>query len=112
MKSVKTRFAPGSEGTNPWPWMKNENVEVSFAPMSVVTVGAGLPLMHAPWAFVRQTKTAMGKLPLRGLTVIDRVTPTFVVATAKAAAPVLPWMSTVRFGVVVAASAMMSATGV
>src|SRR5262245_47012245 len=79
--------------------------------MVVVTLGAGLPLMHWPLAFVRQTKTATGRLPLRGVTVIDRSTPTFAVATANATEPLLPGMTAVKPGVVVAASAMMSATG-
>src|SRR5262245_62060610 len=89
------------------------NVGVSAGGINRVTAGVGGPRQLAVVTFVSHMVMVMGNvaLPTSADTVIMPVTPTFVVATAKAPMPVLAGTLTMPSFSSVAASAMMSGTG-
>jgi hypothetical protein len=110
VKTAKMRLFAGSKGTLPCPRTKNEKVGVPPDPIPTVTVDVGT-LRQEPLPAVWHTVTLIGTLALSALTWMFPAALTLNVATAKAAAPSFPGMSTISEGLTVAASAMTSGPG-
>ncbi len=111
---TKTLEVAGAKGMAPLAVAKIANVGVELVLIVVVTLAAGAARHTDVDGFVWQIVKVKGSVvePVFAVAVIDAPDPMLTVATAKAFEPFVPGIATIPSPVCVAASAIISGTGV